>query len=189
MAWLSDTPDCLPLRPSTTVLAFISSSLFPAEIRTHRRSLTSPIRQRLASLSVSLSPSVCSLPLLSALSHTSYEMLSVMKASETDSHLTMLMHPLCSMVCSGQQLVSRMKILKFQVTLLALYDCRWCVSYQRLKESSTTNKLLDVADGAGGLEDKLLDVADGAGGLEDKLLDVADGAGGLEDENAQGMKV
>ncbi|KAL6005539.1 hypothetical protein ACLOJK_006106 [Asimina triloba] len=103
------------------------------------------------------------------------------------------------MVCSGQQLVSRMKILKFQVTLLALYDCRWCVSYQQLvsrssggllqKESSTTNKLLDVADGAGGLEDKLLDVADGAGGLEDKLLDVADGAGGLEDENVQGMKV
>ncbi|KAL6012968.1 hypothetical protein ACLOJK_003458 [Asimina triloba] len=48
------------------------------------------------------------------------------------------------------------------VALLALYDCGWCVFYQQLvssgglllKESSMTNKLLDIADGPGGLEDE-----------------------------------
>ncbi|KAL5995823.1 hypothetical protein ACLOJK_025894 [Asimina triloba] len=78
-----------------------------------------------------------------------------------------------------------MKILKFRVALLTLYDCGWCVSYQQLVSRSSGGLLQQESS----MTNKLLDVADGASGLEDKLLDVADGAGGLEDENLQGMKV
>ncbi|KAL6012967.1 hypothetical protein ACLOJK_003457 [Asimina triloba] len=57
------------------------------------------------------------------------------------------------------------------VALLALYDCGWCVFYQQL-----------VSRSSGGLLQK-------ESSMTNKLLDVADGAGGLEDENVQGMQV